>query len=100
MAQSPFLQFTTLLLYLGVRPLPLDITLVNVLTFPLLHVAILFLGPLVLDGFERNLPFQRNFNFQRDVIGEITSLVGLRNFIAVRQWRNRLEDNTFFTRAL
>ncbi|RUS17468.1 CAAX protease self-immunity-domain-containing protein [Endogone sp. FLAS-F59071] len=35
----------------------------------------------MLDWFERNLPFQRNFDFQVDVIKEITSLVGLRNFI-------------------
>ncbi|KAL0084631.1 hypothetical protein J3Q64DRAFT_1099305 [Phycomyces blakesleeanus] len=49
---------------------------------PLLLTMILFLGPLTLLWFEEELPFQQNFNFQKDAVEHLRSLEGQRNYIA------------------
>ncbi|OZJ03301.1 hypothetical protein BZG36_02278 [Bifiguratus adelaidae] len=48
---------------------------------PVLHVALLFLGPLVLGGFMKSLPGQDRFDFHRDVVAVLSSLIGIRNYI-------------------
>ncbi|KAI9266447.1 hypothetical protein BDA99DRAFT_505672 [Phascolomyces articulosus] len=48
---------------------------------PVLLTAILFLGPLVQLYFERSLPLQSNFDFERDVKDVFFSLLGQRNYV-------------------
>ncbi|KAL7312409.1 CAAX prenyl protease [Mucor circinelloides] len=48
---------------------------------PLLHTCMLFLGPLSVMFFDQELPFQRYFDFERDVTMNLMSLLGQRNYI-------------------
>ncbi|KAI7907809.1 CAAX protease self-immunity-domain-containing protein [Cokeromyces recurvatus] len=48
---------------------------------PLVLTCGLFLGPLSIMYFDQELPFQKHFNFKRDVAMNIMSLLGQRNYI-------------------
>ncbi|KAG0761808.1 hypothetical protein G6F62_005075 [Rhizopus arrhizus] len=47
---------------------------------PLLLSVLLFLGPLSILYFDRELPFQENFDLQRDVVESFTKPLGQRNY--------------------
>ncbi|CAG8488284.1 10173_t:CDS:2, partial [Ambispora leptoticha] len=57
--------------------------LFNQATLPLFLTSILFLGPLLVMWFDQELPFQARFNWYRDVIALMRSLIGFRNYIFV-----------------
>ncbi|KAK9898725.1 Abi-domain-containing protein [Cystobasidium minutum MCA 4210] len=54
---------------------------VTLIALPLGCTMSLFLGPLYGLYLEKRLPGMRNFSFKNDVIGTLTSLVGLRNYV-------------------
>lgn len=76
-------QFHTLLWVLGVLPPSSLLALINLVIIPVVLTATLFLGPLSLLYLERNLIFQTNCDFRRDVIDIMLSLEGMRNYIVV-----------------
>lgn len=76
-------QFHSLLWVLGVLPPSSLLALINLVIIPVLLTATLFLGPLSLLYLERNLIFQTNCDFRRDVIDVMFSLEGMRNYIVV-----------------
>lgn len=55
--------------------------LISDIISPLLLTVLLFLGPLSIMFFDRELPFQKHFDFQRDVVEIFTTLLGQRNYI-------------------
>lgn len=57
---------------------------VKVIVYPLLLTAMLFLGPLSIMFFDRELPFQQNFDFKRDFHSTFCTLLGQRNYIVVK----------------
>lgn len=65
-------------IWVGVR---LD-GLLAALVLPLLQMAILFLGPLLLAYYDQDLPFQQHFSV-RDVHEAFLSIQGVRNHIVV-----------------
>lgn len=56
--------------------------LLAALVLPLLQMAILFLGPLLLAYYDKDLPFQQHFSM-RDVHEAFLSIQGVRNHIVV-----------------
>lgn len=62
---------------------------------PLLHTCMLFLGPLSVMFFDQELPFQRYFDFERDVTMNLMSLLGQRNYIVVFIEQRRLVECSF-----
>ncbi|KAG1173213.1 hypothetical protein G6F71_005818 [Rhizopus microsporus] len=53
---------------------------IQALVKPLLLTSLLFLGPISIRYFDDELPFQKNFNFHRDVILTLTEPLGQRNY--------------------
>lgn len=48
---------------------------------PLLLTTMLFLGPLSVMFFDQELPFQKHFDYHRDVVENFTTLLGQRNYV-------------------
>lgn len=64
---------------------------------PLLLSVLLFLGPLSILYFDRELPFQENFDLQRDVVESFTKPLGQRNYFVVsRTIKNLLKESYFY----
>lgn len=70
-------------LVLGLQ-VPLSLRHIGNIVCPLLLTMYLFLGPLSIMLFDQELPFQKHFDFKRDVGGLFTNLVEQRNYIVVK----------------
>ncbi|PWY98637.1 Abi-domain-containing protein [Testicularia cyperi] len=74
--------------FLTSNTLPLDPSLTKYIGWigkqvasSLILTSSLFLGPLYVSWLSRELPFQSQFDFRRDVIDKVATLPGMRNFV-------------------
>ncbi|KAI9483011.1 MAG: hypothetical protein EXX96DRAFT_536379 [Benjaminiella poitrasii] len=65
---------------LGLEQPPHLINIFNYLR-PLILTCGLFLGPIIMMYFDQELPFQKHFDFKRDVTMSVMSLLGQRNYV-------------------